>query len=204
MSDPQARRAARAQKAFDRAAEGLDLKLEHSSSHDAKDGDDVRIVGTAFIAALAKAVQFDIIDSPPPVGASDDAAIAAVITTYESLDPEDLVEQWKQLAIDPHVAIADGWFKAIDKKDFRHWLRSDEWEEAQQECPMFSPRHVQVTSVNIVYIGDTRAVATYHLQEEFTNGVVAAGNSAASLAKLEGGQWKIVAIHKRVKTQITP
>lgn len=209
MSDPQAggptaRRQDRVQQAFDRAAEGLDLKLERSSPGDQTSGDDVRIVGTAFIAAMAKATQFDLMDSPPPVGASDDAAIGAVITTYESLSHEDLAEQWKQLALDPHVAIADTWFKALDKKDFRHWLRSDELEQAHQAYPPFSPRHVQVTNLNVVYIGDARAVATYHLQEEFTNGKVAAGNSAASLAKLEGGQWRIVAIHKRVKKEIAP
>lgn len=209
MSDPQAgsskaRRRDRAQQAFDRAAEGLDLKLERSSSPGKTEGDDVRIVGTAYAAVMAKATQFDLMDSPPPVGAADDAAITAVITTYESLSPEDLVQQWTQLALDPHVAIADTWYKALDKKDFRHWLRSDELAQMQQDYPPFTPRHVQITNLNIVYIGDARAVATYHLHEEFTNNKVAAGNSAASLAKLEGGQWRIVAIHKRVKKEITP
>jgi hypothetical protein len=209
MSDPhagspKAHRQDRAQQAFDRVAEGLDLRLERSSSNGNTAGEDVRIVGTAYAAVMAKATQFDLMDSPPPVGASDDAAITAVITAYESLSPEDLTQQWQQFALDPHLAIADTWFKALDKKDFRHWMRSEELAQAQQDYPPFTPRHVQITNVNIVYIGDARAVATYHLQEDFTNGKVAAGNSAASLAKLEGSQWRIVAIHKRVKKEITP
>ena len=194
----------RVQQAFDQAAGGLDLRLERSSREDAKEQGEIRIVGTAVSVSFAKATRFDLMDSPPPVGAADDATINAVITSYETLDPQDLAEQWRDFAIDPHVVIADGWFKVFDQKDFRHWLRSDEWEEAQQEYPMFSPRHVQVTNLNIVYIGDARAVATYHLQEEFTNSTVAAGNSAASMAKLEGGHWRIVAIHKRVKQEIVP
>ncbi|HVR95311.1 MAG TPA: hypothetical protein VMW27_01765 [Thermoanaerobaculia bacterium] len=209
MSDSQtgrttSHRQERVQQAFDRAAEELDLRLERSSREGAKDEGEIRIVGTAVSVSFTKATRFDLMDSPPPVGAADDAAIEAVITTYASLSPEDLAEQWRDLAIDPFIAIADGWYKEFGQKDFRHWLRSDELAEATQEYPPFSPRHMQVTNFNIVYLSDARAVATFHLHEDFMNGKAAAGNSAASLAKLEGGHWRIVAIHKRVRREVAP
>jgi len=199
------RREDRVQQAFDRAAEGangaagLGLKLEPAQAGEG--GDDVRIVGTAFVA-FSKAIDYDLMDSPPPVAAADDAAITSIVTAYESILPVDLAANWRQYATDPHIAIADGWVAQVTDKTFRKWLRSDEYEEWTEEYPMFSPRHVQITNLNIIYIGRVRATVTYVLQEEFTNGKVAAGNGSASLFKLEGGQWRIVSIHKRVKEEV--
>jgi hypothetical protein len=207
MSDPQEtpppnpRREDRVQQAFDRAADGLGLRLEPVSAREG--GDDVRIVGTAFVA-FNKSIDYELMESPPPVGAADDTAITSILMAYETVSPADLAQNWRQYATDPHIAVADGWVAQVTDKTFRKWLRSDEYEEWTEEYPMFSPRHVQVTNLNIVYIGRVRAVVTYHLQEEFTNGTVAAGNGSASLFKLEGGQWRIVSIHKRVKEEVTP
>lgn len=195
----------RLQQAFDRAAAGLDLRLERSPLHDS---DDIRVVGTAFVAetdeGLAHATQFDLMESPPPVGAADDAAISALLTSYESQSPEDLVANWRQYATDPHVVLGEGWMSFVDKKDYHHFLRSDELAHANQEFPPYSPRHVTITNLNVVYIRDTRASVTYHLQEEYTNGKVAAGNSAAWLVKLSGGEWRIAAVQRWFKTLVSP
>lgn len=194
----------RKQEAFDRAAEGLDLELERpSSGHDGGDGS---LTGTEYWMGFYSHHQIDceLMPSPPPVGAEDDAAITAVIHGYESLAPAELVENWEQYATHPFMVVTDGWVATIDQKVLRHWLRSDELQRILAEYPPFSPRHVQISDLQIVYLGKVRAVVTYRLQEEFTNGKVAAANGSASLFKLEGGLWRIVIVHEQNREMVAP
>jgi hypothetical protein len=196
----------RMQEAFDQAAEGLGLELERPSS--GHGGDDVKPpFSDAYMLFCFRGhsqVDSEPMPSPPPVGSEDDAAIAEVINGFESLAPVEFAESWQQYATDPYVAVADGRVAKIDHEELRDWLGSDELRAILEEYPLFSPRRVQVGELRIVYLGRVRAVATYHVQEEFTNGRVVAGNGSASLFKLEGGRWRIVIIHERTRDVATP
>lgn len=180
----------RIQEAFDRAAEELDLTVVPAAA-----AAGARTVGVAF-AMLSKAVDVKPESSPEPVGAADDAEIHKVVTGYESLDPKSFSRLWREYATDPHMGVATGWVGTVDQKAVEHWLESDELAQAEKDMPSHSPRHVKISDVRIVYLGSTRAVATYRVEEEHKNGKTSAGNGTAILMKLEGKGWKIVVVSK--------
>lgn len=181
------------QQAFDRVAGDLGLRPEPAPGQG-----EIRTVGEAFFAALAfrKVVDVDTDPTTPPVGAGDDEAIQAILNGAYSQAPADLKKSWQSFYHDPFEAVGRSFIVRMNGTAIRKWLRSPELAQRLKEYPPFHPRQVQITNVNIVYIGNVRAAVTYHVQETFRNGVVAAGNSMALVVKLQDRGWRILIITK--------
>ncbi|HBL26585.1 MAG TPA: hypothetical protein DD490_07105 [Acidobacteria bacterium] len=187
------------QHAFDRQADQLGLRVEPEG-----DAARLRTIGIA-IACVNRIVDVEMAKEAPagfvtktaaPAAASSDADIQQVITGYETLAPEDFVRQWRNYATDPHVGIGWGWLAPINTEVVDRWLERPELQEVLRAFPPYSPRRITVSDLRIVYIGPSRAAATYRVEEEHTNGRISGGNTVAVLMKIEGGGWKIVAASK--------
>lgn len=182
---------ANVQQAFDRVAGELGLRPEPAPGPG-----EVRTVGELFFIAFHKIVDVETDPAAPPVGAADDAAIQAVLNGSYSHIPADLKNNWQSFFHDPFEAIGRTFIVRMDGKAIRKWVKSPELAQRLQEYPPFNPRHVQITNVNIVYIGNVRAAVTYHVQEDFQNSTVAAGNSLVLMVKLQNLGWRILIITK--------
>jgi hypothetical protein len=178
------------QSAFDRLADGLDLRLEAPQNESR-----LRTIGIA-IACIRRIVDAEIEKDAPPIGATDDRAIGEVIRGYETMAPEEFVRRWKEFSTDPHVGIGWSWLAPINTEVVDGWLEREELKEVLRAFPPYSPRRITISDLRIVYIGDTRAAATYRIEEEHTNSKVSGGNTVAILMKIDKAGWKIVAVSK--------
>lgn len=193
--DSVSEREAEVQQAFDRQAGSLGLRPEPAPG-----AGEVRTVGEAFFLAFKKIVDMDTDPAAPPVGAADDTAIQSILNGAYALTPAALKTQWKNFYHDPFEAVGRDFIVRMNTHTIRKWAKSDGLAERLQQYPPFDPRQVQITNVNIVYIGNVRAAVTFHLQETFQNGTVAAGNSLALLVKLRTLGWRILIITKEELT----
>lgn len=193
--DPVSEREANTQQAFDRQAGSLGLRQEPAPA-----AGEVRTVGEAFFIVFGKTVDVDTLDMAPAVGAADDADIQAVLNGAYSQQPADVEDHWRDFYHDPFEAVGRDFIVRMDEKAIKKWARSPELAQRLQDHPPFNPRQVTISSLNIVYIGNVRAAATYHVQESFQNAQVAAGNAMALMVKLENLGWRILIITKEEMT----
>jgi len=184
VKDPD--RSTEVQKSFDRAADRLGLRLEPALSPG-----EVRHIGAFF--AFSNTTDVGVAASPPPIGSADDAAIAAVVSGAASLLPDQVLGRWQDYYNDPTDVVGRNFLTRMDHKGIRKWEKSRKVARMLKEYPPFSPRKAEITDLRIVYVGDVRAAVTYHIEERFQNGKVAAGNASALLVKLEAG-WRIVVL----------
>jgi hypothetical protein len=175
-------------KAFEEAAPDLGLRLERPGC-----GDDTRVVGVAF-AIFQSLLEVDLDKAPRAMAGEDDEAIAAALSGYEQADPPTFAKTWRQYAADPHIGMGAHWVGLVDEAAVDHWLGSDELARASRSYPSCTPRRIKISDLRIVYIGGTRASATYHVEEEFENGRRSAGNVSALLFNVKGDGWRIAVI----------
>lgn len=140
--------------------------------------------------------RFRMFDTPamglaPKIGTLDDSDITKIITEWESLHPDDVLRRINVLATQPYSAIGTDFAILVTDETIRQWFESKDFLDGMLDFPISNPRKVKVSNLQITYLGRSRACATYRVEEEHTNGRVSAGNSAAFLAKTDGG-WKIV------------
>ena len=181
-------RAARLQKAFDTAAEGLDLRL---ASEDAAGA--VRCVGVAF--ACIPLVAYDTVD-PVPVDKSDDREIENLLRELESLSYEDFRARWRDYLNDPHVAVTGEGLVVVDQEVIDKWFDSEKFKRFVGEFEPLDPRGAKVHNVHITYHGPLQATATYRVEERHGHGKHTAGNQSALLVKLETLGWRAVVVTK--------
>jgi len=152
--------------------------------------DEVCAVGIAF-ATFSPQLAVETAD-PEAVDAGDDAAIEDIIARFEAMDPETFIRDWKSYAAEPYVGVGNHWVGLIDEANVKHWFESDNLARARVSFPPFSPRKITVSKVSIVHLEPTRAVVTYHVEEEYRNGRVTAGNTCSIVMKTARAGWKIV------------
>lgn len=152
--------------------------------------DEVCAVGIAFAAFSPQLTVEPAV--PEAVDQEDDVAIEDLITRFESMDPETFIREWKLYAAEPYVGVGNHWVGVIDEANVRHWFESENLARAQEIFPPFSPRKITVSNVTIVYLEPTRAAVTYHVEEEYRNGRVTAGNTCSIVMKTAREGWKIV------------
>lgn len=185
--ESESERAARLQRAFDEAAGDMDLRLEPAS------GMDARSVGVAFV--FVPFVSYAL--APPDESINDKAAIHQVIEDLETLSVAQYQSgAWKAVLNDPYITVASGGLGVIDQATLNLWLASPEFQEFQQEFPWKSPRDVRVKRVDITYIGQERAHATYRVTEEYANGQETVGNGAVTLIRRSDVGWRVIVVTK--------
>lgn len=190
--DSQANRDARLQAEFAAAADGLSLPLETT------DEQERCAIGIALIPIVPSTpiIHTGRVPEVSPYGKDDDVSIREIIKRWESVSAFDLLEAWRELATEPFVAVGDHWVTSLDLGIIKQGLESQQFAAQQIDYPPYEPRKVTVSKLKIVHIGHTKAVATYQVQEEYRNGKVFAGNSAAVLMKHPNLEWRITVFTK--------
>lgn len=179
------------QQAFDKAAGDLGLSFEPMFPGT----DDTVTIGMA-VAAFSRTVDVKVANTAPPVDSTDDESIAALLHGYESLDPTIFKAQWRNYATDPHMGVGLSWVGLVNEHAVDHWLETKALADAMTAYPPSSPRKLQLNDMRIVYIGHTRAVATYQVEEEYTNGRTTVGNHSCILFRVQGVGWRIAVATK--------
>jgi hypothetical protein len=174
------------QQAFNQQAGDLDLRLEPLVSSP----DETVTIGMA-VAFFSRAVDVKVPAAPPPVDATDDEAIRNLVQSYESLDPSIYPDNWRKYATDPHMGVGLSWVGLVNEHAVRRWLETQALADALAAFPPFSPRRLRLNNFCIMYIGDTRAVVTYQVEEEYQNGKTTVGNHSCILFKVHEVGWRI-------------
>jgi hypothetical protein len=186
------------QEAFDRLAGSLDLRLEPAAGC----REETRSIGIAA-AVIHQMVTAEPEENALSPGKRDDEQIEALLTGYEELTPAKFVESWRDYATDPHAGVGPSWVGRCDQEALDYWLGKKELAEALEYYPPYFPdRKIRILDLRIVYIGDTRAVATYHLEEDHPNGRITAGNVALILIKTRQAGWRIIVATKGGRTEL--
>lgn len=183
----------RMQEAFERQADdlGLDPPVPESPSTPG------RMVGIAAVGTHSL-VEFEHDKPPTPHGDADREAIEEVITKFESLHPQDFLAEWRHIATNPYVGVGEEQMGTIEEEGARSFFDSEDFQETVRLFPPFEPRKMTISQMEIVFIGATRAAATYRAEEEFQNGEHKLDNCAAILVKLDDG-WKVCAVTTKDK-----
>ena len=181
------------QQAFEAAAEKFELKLEKGPSG----AEEPRMVGALAPAAH---VTTDVDDSEMPIAAeNDDKAIAEVIEKWETADVDRLLEVAKEVTHEPYVIIkpdhtvdgASHTAGVVDHKFFEEWVRSETFQELTSQFEPKNPREVEISGLDINYIGPRMASVVYKTRENGAKGTYIA-NVAAFMVKENGGWLYIV------------
>ncbi|HYO16925.1 MAG TPA: hypothetical protein VE685_27315 [Thermoanaerobaculia bacterium] len=175
------------QRAFDEAAGELGLHLEPA-------GGLTRTVGVA--AVCIPIAEHDLVNDGLPTHPQDDQEIETLILGLESLPWDQMQQRWREFAADPHLSVTSEGLVMIDQAIVDKWMSSPQFQEILREFPPFSPRQVEVSQLQIVHVGGSRAGATYRVVEHFTNGKVLAGNMTVILGKLKQIGWRILVMTK--------
>ena len=199
MSDSPRREAApetrRMQEAFDQQADGLGL----GAAAPATERSTGRMVGIAGVGTHSL-VEYEHHEPPTPHGPRDAEAIEEVVTEFESLHPRDFLREWHRIATNPYVGIGETHMGTIEQEKLSTYFDSEEFKETLRLFPPFEPRKMTISEMKIVFIGLTRACATYRAEEEFQNGKVKVDNCAAILVELDDG-WKVTAVTTKDKDE---
>ena len=180
------------QQEFDREAGDLGLSLEGKLPS----AEETVTVGVA-IAFFSRAVDIKVPTAPPPVDSTDDDAIKALVHGYEALDPTIFKDQWRRYATDPHMGVGLSWVGLVNEHAIDRWLATKALANATAAYPPHSPRKIQLNDLRIMYIGDTRAVVTYQVEEEYTNGrPPTLANHSCILFRVEKVGWRIAVATK--------
>lgn len=176
--------------AFDEA--GIELEGAHPAS---------RSIGIlAFPGAPNPVHKLELQDAEtnlklPGGESSQDAAIADLVTRWENLKPQEMLERFREFALDPYIAVGE-WMVKINEETIQSWLKGDRLTAALRKRPHLDSRRLEVQQLRIVYIGRNKACATYHLVETYTdNPMTFSGNGAVFLVHMAEG-WKIAAYTK--------
>jgi hypothetical protein len=182
------------QRAFDAAAEDLDLQLEKGPSG----AEEPRMVGALAPAAH---VTTDVDDSQMPVGIEDDdTAIANVVEKWETADKDKLLEVAKEVTHEPYVIIKpvheEGDYthtaEIVDHEYFGEWVQSETFQELAAQFESKDPREVEISGLSITYLGSLTASVVYKTRENGTQGNYVS-NVAAFMVK-EDGNWLYIAM----------
>lgn len=151
-----------------------------------------RMVGVALVPAAHSSKDTTSAQIPAKASDSDQAAIEEILTLWETLHPEDLLERWREVATEPFIAIGPGWIKEVDDRFIKDWFTSPAFRKLIENYQPFNPRRTAISNVNIVHIGHSLASVTYQAEEE-TKAKNTVGNGGALVMKTKAG-WRIAAV----------
>jgi len=181
------------QQAFEKQADGLGLGPAGAAPAPSTG----RMVGIAAVGTHSL-VEYEHHEPPTPHGDRDREAIAETVEKFESLHPRDFLREWRYIATNPYVGIGEDLMGTIEEEGVESFFNSEDFQETLRLFPPFEPRKMTISGMQIVFIGLTRACATYRAEEEFQNGKHKVDNCAAILVKLDDG-WKVTAVTTKDK-----
>lgn len=173
------------QTAFEEQAQDLDLQLEEGEAGN-------RMIGVAFVPAAHGRQSGDADDAPTALDSSDTEQIQQILTEWETMHPDDFDKHWRNVTTEPFIAIGPGWIKSADQAFVDAWTSSDGLKQLVDDWAPFNPRKTDLSNIQIVFVGEALASATYQTREE-TGASPTIGNAAAILMKTDAG-WRIAAI----------
>jgi hypothetical protein len=156
-----------------------------------------QMVGIA-LAGTHSLVEMDRKTKAAAVGQSDREVIAETIKKFEGLHPDELMVEWKRYATNPYVAVGESMMGTVHEDGVEEFMNRKAFQDTLKAFPPFKPRKLEVSNIEIMFIGDLRAAATYRVSEEFQNGERKVDNCAAILMRLETG-WRIAAVTTKDK-----
>lgn len=174
-----------------------DLPADASVRRDTDPGD-----STVWMAwpGTYRSHDYEIVQEAPPVGEEDDSAIAGVVQRYHSLAPQDFAASWQEVATDPYYSFQKEGVVPVNDSVIQAWTGGTELSGFLEKFPISSPRRVSLNGLQILYVGNSRAVVTYRLEEEAEDGQVLAGNGAVVVVKTGGSGWRVVALVKEERS----
>ncbi len=180
-------------KAVADAADDLDLELEAS-------GDlDHRMVGV-FAAPLAHSGTAPAdLEGLGTVASVDNDEILKALEGWATTHPEDAVETHGQFTTDPYVTVMEGGVKTITREYLEQWQNSDDLERMLSRWRPKRSREATLSNVQIVYVSDGVANATFQTRELGEGDVPVIANGSAMLVKDASGvgtAWKVAAVSK--------
>jgi hypothetical protein len=171
------------QRAFEKTADGLGFTTRHTSFEVGEHTD----IGLLLGPLASPVVEFDDGASPVAAGPDDDAAIEALITSWEHAGPDELKTNMSAYATEHMLLILSD---AIGKVSDDAFEGDDDLLAHMDSYPLHSPRQVTITNLSIVHIGGSRAAVTYTFDEQFTDGTSIHSNAVAIAVKLGVG-WRL-------------
>ncbi len=186
----------RLQRAFEEQAGDLDLiaPVRAPRAHVTS-----RMVGIAA-AGTHSLVDLEGKTSTAEVGEADRKAIAEVIGKFEGLHPEEFLREWKNFATNPYVAVGESLVGTVQEDGLEDFFNRQSFKDTLEAFPPFRPRKLAISNMQIVFIGQVRASATYRVDEDFQNQKHKVDNCAAILVKLQDG-WRVTAVTTKDKGQ---
>lgn len=202
------------QEKFDRLAPEMGLELEKPTVAQRCS------VGIAVIRIMPKTilsqVQMATTAAPRPAREADGATIADVIQKFECAHPNDLPGAWRDLVIEPFIAVGTQ-HDAVDEKllplptsesmamihpillsEVDEAIKSEAFAKQKEIYPPASDqkREVAITNLQTTFIGADMAVTTYHFVETYKTGELFEGNSGVILLRGKDTGWRIAVYTK--------
>ncbi len=184
------------QGAFEEQADGLGLLALEPAPRAQRMS---RMVGIAA-AGTHSLVDLEGKTSTAEIGEADRKAIAEVVRRFESLHPQEFLKEWKSFATNPYVAVGESMVGTVEEDGLEEFFNRDSFRETLEAFPPFQPRKLTVSNMQIVFVGQVRAAATYRVEEDFKNQKHKVDNCAAILVKMADG-WRITAVTTKDKEQ---
>lgn len=194
---------AKRQQAFDTQAEELGFTLEERSFAEGEHHG----IGIIPIPAVSRIVSTGTArvttESEGESEGDDEAAVRAAIEAWERLHPDVVAEEGENLVTDPFLVVDDDRVETLDHHALKAAPATDEFRLVCERFPVKSiadgGRDVTISDCRIVFIGDGRAAATYHVKENYLKGDPFEGKAAAILLHTAQG-WRITVMtkHRRV------
>ncbi|HZF08323.1 MAG TPA: hypothetical protein VFE33_05990 [Thermoanaerobaculia bacterium] len=146
----------------------------------------------AIQGAPSPIVETDLKPFDPP---ASDSTLRELVTGWESLTPTEFAQRHAEFALEPYIAVGE-WVVPIDRNRINAWVDGEYLARALAERPRLETRRIKVQQLRIVYIGNDKAVATYHVVERYEGSPQTySGNAAVILVHLAKG-WRIAAYTK--------
>lgn len=173
----------------DRRDPEFDLRTESPQGRER-----IRTLGILAFAAATSPINPMGLDESLFAAIDDEKKIRELLQTWEELHPEDAPGRWQELAVDPYVALGAS-MVVVDEKRHSEWIEGEIYQEVKEKTPPKRPRDVRLSKFQVTFIGNSKAIAIYRLEESLANGQTTAGNVAAVVAR-QSGSWKVAIVVK--------